>query len=43
MPSLVPQQPKFNLEQVYENTAQLKPANKTNDPFNFVDDLFKKK
>ena len=42
IPSLIPEQPKFNIEQVYENTAQLKSGNKTNDPFNFVDDLLKK-
>ena len=43
VPTLIPQQPKFNIEQVYENTAQLKQGNKSNDPFNFVDDLLKKK
>ena len=42
IPNLIPQQPKFNIEQVYENTSQLKQGNKTNDPFNFVDDLLKK-
>ena len=42
MPNLVPQQPQFNIEQVYQNTAQLKQGMKPNDPFNFVDDLLKK-
>ena len=42
MPTLVPEQPKFNIEQVYENTEQLKQGNKSKDPFNFVDDLLKK-
>ena len=43
IPTLIPEQPKFNIEQVYENTTQLKSGNKNNDPFNFVDDLLKNK
>ena len=38
---MIPEQAKFNIEQVYENTAQLKQGSKINGPFNFVDDLLK--
>ena len=43
IPTLVAQKPEFNLNQVYQNTTSLQQGNKANDPFNFVDDLFKKK
>ena len=43
IPTLVAQKPEFNINQVYQNTTQLQKELKPNDPFNFVDDLFKKK
>ena len=43
IPTLVAQKPEFNINQVYQNTTQLKQEIKANDPFNFVDDLLKKK
>ena len=43
IPNLLAQKPEFNIQKVYQNTTQLKQELKTNDPFNFVDDLLKKK
>ena len=43
IPNLVAQKPEFNINQVYQNTTQLQQELKQNDPFNFVDDLLKKK
>ena len=42
IPTLVAQRPEFNLNQVIQNTVSLQQGMKVNDPFNFVDDLFKK-
>ena len=42
IPVLIPQQPSFNYEQVYENTEHLRHEKKVNDPFNFVNDMLKK-
>ena len=33
----------LNINQIYQNTTQLQQELKPNDPFNFVDDLLKKK
>ena len=38
-----PTQPTFNYQQVYENTEVFGVQKKSNDPFNFVDDLLKPK
>ena len=43
IPTLIAQKPEFNINQVYQNTTSLQQGMKANDPFNFVDDLFKKK
>ena len=43
IPTLVAKKPEFNINQVYQNTTSLQQEIKANDPFNFVDDLFKKK
>lgn len=37
------QQSNFNYDLVYQNTEILKPKTKTNDPFNFVDEMIKPK
>lgn len=36
-------QNQFNIEQVYKNIGHIKQDKKSNDPFNFIDDLMKKK
>ena len=43
IPTLVAQKQEFNINQVYQNTTSFQQGSKANDPFNFVDDLFKKK